>query len=202
MLELESQEILLEFENFSFKEAPNRKNNSRFRGHIFASILMKHIAKYTDKFSPVLGPVWIKDLEWIEWDGAVIKKGAKEILPQYYNSNDIAGLFEFKVHGIYGGKYPQKGKKTVQEVVKGISDNFENAKKLNKNICCFYISLQERKPVSEKKRKNKPINYYAETKKLPVTTCILFESNYLAKGKKFTLDSWDNVIEELRNLKV
>ncbi len=205
MSKSESFQILSEFQKNEFLKPQKRKSNNRFRGHVFSSIGMNHIAKHIslEEFTPVLGPVWIKDLEWIEWDGAIIKNSSKEILPHYYKPSDIAAIFEFKINGIYGTKYPQKGKKTVQQVVKSINDNFEAAKRLNKNLGCFYISLYERRPDSKRKRsQGTPIDYYAETKKLPITTCILFNSRFRAKSEQVQLDSWANVITELESLKV
>jgi hypothetical protein len=52
-------------------KAQSRRSSNRFRGHVFASIVMESIGKNVsrDKYQPVIGPIWIKGLEWIEWDG-------------------------------------------------------------------------------------------------------------------------------------
>jgi hypothetical protein len=83
---------------------------------------MEHIGKNIpkDKYIPVIGPIWIKGLEWIEWDGALIKKDGEEILFHYYKPDAIAAIFEFKTAGIYGVKNPQEGKKTIHDVIKKI----------------------------------------------------------------------------------
>jgi hypothetical protein len=198
----EEHQILSEFRQNKFSEVPTNRSNRRFLGHYFASIAMNHISKYVpmEKYVPVLGPVWIKGLEWVEWDGAVVKKDSKEIFPHCYDPSDIAVIFEFKVSGIYGLKTPRKGKKTVQEVVENIKGNFEAAKGLYKNLGCFYISLHERRPdPNRKQRRGAPINYYAETKKLPadITTCILFNSRSFEKSSPEQLDSWAEMIGKL-----
>jgi len=188
----EEFQILSEFRKFHV--VPHRSNN-RFRGHVFASIAMEHIKKHVplEKYATVLGPVWIKSLERVEWDGIIIKKDSKEVFPHYYNSSDIIAIFEFKVGGIYGVKKPQKGKKTVRQVIEEIKANFDDARNSCKNLLgCFYISLHERKP-DESKRK--PINYYAETKAIltDTTTCILFNSKSFEKEPK-VIDCWNDII--------
>lgn len=71
-----------------------------------------------------------------------------------------------------------------------------------KDITCFYISLHERRPDTQRKRRELPIDYYAETKKLPadITTYILFNSRSFEKSNPERLDNWTNVIGKLDDL--
>lgn len=136
---------------------------------MFATVALKHIRKYIpQKYETVLGPLWIRGLEWIEWDGAIIRRCAEQIFEKYYNPDDVIALFELKSGGIYGGS------ETIQNVISGIKGNFQEAKKVCPNLKrCFYITLHERKP----KRKGS-INFYGETKKLEpeIIVCVLFDS--------------------------
>ena len=82
-------------------KAPDDKSNSRFVGHVFAQIAMDHLVKHlpADRYRLFLGPLWLRNLEWVEWDGAIIKREAKEIFQNYYEPTDIIALFEFKIAG-------------------------------------------------------------------------------------------------------
>jgi hypothetical protein len=177
----------------------SHRSNKRFRGYLFASIAMEQISVMIpqEKYRLVLGPVWVKDLEYVEWDGAIVKKEAKEICPNYLTPTILPQYSNLKIAGIYGVKKPQKGKKTVIEVMKNINDNFKKARDLFQNIGCFYISLYERKPKDSEK---KPINYYSETKKglAAITTCILFNNRNYKKPEP--LDSWADMITKLHDL--
>jgi hypothetical protein len=169
---------------------------------LFAYAAMKYIKPHINeaKYRSVLGPLWIKGQEWVEWDGAIVKKEAKEILPQYFDGEDVLVLFEFKVAGIYGTKQKVEGKKTVAEAVTGIKKNFEEAK----TKCCpnlvgsFYITLFEREPKPSEKQ---PFDYWKATKALlpDVTPCALFNSIGFGKtNKEEILVPWSEVIDSLK----
>jgi|GEM_PF-2136926 hypothetical protein len=203
----EETSILQEFQSVAVDIRPEEKSNNRLNGHFFACIAMNRIKPYinTIKYREILGPLWIKGQEWVEWDGAIIRKEAKEILPQYFESNDVFALFEFKTSGIYGRKKHKKGKgKTVKEVVAGIKGNFLEAQSLCPNLAgAFYITLHERKPtLSKKQTKKRPIDYYKETQKLKpeVVPCALFNSTSFTKksNRKIPLDKWNIISEELK----
>lgn len=90
------------------------RRNSRFHGHAFASIAMAHIKKQIplNRYTPVLGPIWIAGLETIEWDGAILRNDLiKYSLPNYFAPCGVVAVFEFKSAGVYGLKKPQIGKK-------------------------------------------------------------------------------------------
>lgn len=203
MINPEVNQILNEFESMRkrMKNPPKKKSNRDFVGHVFATIALKHMATHiSSQYNVVSGPLWIQGLEWIEWDGAVIRSGSKEIFENYHNPQNVVALFELKSGGIYGRKSPQKGKgRTLQEVIDGIRRNFCEAGKICPNLKrCFYVSLHERKP----KRKDS-INYYGETKKLEpkIVTCILFESSSLEKKRPLPFNGeWDRLAVELKNL--
>lgn len=201
----EPRKILLEYLNieFSLKKPPKRKSNKSFKGYIFVKILSKFLRKHTPKsYTLVLGPLWIKGLEWIEWDLAIIKKDANPEYDVLYNPEDIIALFECKVSGIYGGK------NELKKIINRIKNNFEKAKKICNNLKkCFYISLMEVKP------KKTGINYYRETKKNIENSFILFNSRsieYLSKSCRNPLEiaikaeefknEWKNLIESLLKL--
>jgi hypothetical protein len=207
MADPEASHILEEFNSRKpSSELPSKRSNRAFLGHIFATIALKHLAKHVSpQYEALLGPLWIKGLEWVEWDGAVVRKGSRELFEKYYHPDDVIALFEFKSSGIYGRKHPQKDKgKTVEEVVEDIRKNFDYARKLCPNLNgCFYISLHERVPRHERKPDGEfPINYYEETKKLgpDITTCVLFDSYSIEKNKPKSLDDWDTLVKELEKL--
>jgi hypothetical protein len=204
----ENMQMRLEFleEKNVLLKVPEGKSNNRFLGHIFAKIVMDHIMKHLSmhKYRLVLGPLWLKHLEWVEWDGAIARKESKAIYECYYEPREILALFEFKISGIYGRKTRKEGQKgkTVQEVVFGIRENFKAAQDLGAaKERCFYISLHERKTKPEADLKeNPPINYYAEAKKLEsdALTCILFNSTTFEKDNPDTLDDWEIFVEKLK----
>jgi hypothetical protein len=204
MFQPEEFQILGEFKNIQINNSPKGRSNNRFKGNLFASIALTHINNVipNGKYRLILGPLWIKGMEYIEWDGAIVAKDADETFEKYFDADKIVALFEFKCNGIYGGRKKGKGK-TVEEVISYIKDNFSNAKTKCSNIkCLFYISLCERKPLASKKAKQ-PINYYEETRKLEpdITTCILFNSNSMKEGKTpEPLDEWKNITEKIKTL--
>jgi len=159
--------------------------------------MKKYVSQH---YKIVLGPLWIQRYEWVQWDSAIVKKDAQEILEKYYNPNDIVALFEFKARGIYGRKEKKDREKTVREVIEGIKQNFGAAQVLCPNLKrCFYIALHERRPI-----RPGSIDYFSETKKLEpgIVTCILFDSYSIERGKKPVQyhDEWSKLIDELRQL--
>jgi len=174
----EAREILREYLTVvkSLKKPPERRSNKRFRGHVFASILCKHLSKYVPNYDVVLGPIWIKGLEWIEWDCAIVKRAP--VMYNLYDPDKVLVLFECKVRGIYGGR------DKLPTILENMRDRFRKAEKLG--IRCFYASLMEVKP-----REKKSIDYYEETKRrLEGRAFILFNSRSIK-----TEDSRD--VEEL-----
>ena len=200
----EAQRILEEYNQLRFAPPPKRKSNNRLNGHKFAYIAMNHIKPIlTDKYATVVGPLWIKGQEWVEWDGAIVEKDMKEIIPRYFNPDSVFALFEFKAGGIYGRKKYAKGKgKTLKKVIADIKNNFRKAQKCcNKNLCgSYYIALHDRQPKIPKSKRKRPIDYYKWTKTLEpeVTTCVLFNSTSLNKKSPILLDSWDIIIDDLK----
>ncbi len=179
------------------------RSNKRFRGHLFAFIVMEKIKECIplEKYTPVLGPVWIQRKEYVEWDGAIVKKNAEDTSSRSFAASDLIALFEFKIAGIYGSKTSGKGRRLVDEVIQGIKDNFEEVRKMNNSVSCFYISLYERKPKSSDRN---PIDYYDKTEKglTGITTCMLFNSRFYKKDfkreKPRMLDSWSKVVMALQ----
>jgi hypothetical protein len=194
-------------EKSSILKVPEGKSNSRFLGHMFAKIAMDNIQGHLsmDEYTLKLGPLWIRNLEWVEWDGAIIKKSSKEIYNNYYEPSDIVSLFEFKISGIYGLKSRKEGQKgkTVQEVVSCIKENFSGAQELGAaKDSCFYVSLHERKVKPETSLKeNPPIDYYAEAKKIEpeAATCILFNSTSFDKQNPVELDDWSAFLKKIQS---
>lgn len=161
----EAREVLREYLTVvkSLKKPPERKSNKRFRGHVFASIVCKHLSKYVPNYDVVLGPSWVKGLEWIEWDCAIVKR--TPVMYKLYDPDKVVALFECKVRGIYGGR------DKLPTILENIRGRFKEAEKLG--IRCFYVSLMEAKP-----RKEKSIDYYKETKRrLEGRAFILFNSH-------------------------
>ena len=193
-------EILNEFLSIynRLTKPPRRKSNKGFIGNLFSEIIANKMERYlSPEHKIVHGPLWIGGFEWIEWDGAIIKKAAEEIFPKFFHSEDIIALFELKTRGIYGRKHPGKGK-TVQEVIDNIKKNFCLAKERCTTLKrCFYVSLQERTP----KRKDS-IKYYKETKKLEpeVVTCILFHSPIKKAPRIPYPNEWNRLVTELKRL--
>ena len=98
----EAREILREYLTVvkSLKKLFERRSNKRFRGHVFASIVCKYLSKYVPHCDVVLGPLWVKGLEWIEWDCAIVKRAL--VMYKLYDPDKVVALFECKVRGIYG----------------------------------------------------------------------------------------------------
>lgn len=148
----------------------------------------------------MLGPLWIQQLEWIQWDAAIIKRNAQKIPEKYYHPNEIIVLFEFKARGIYGRKEKKDKQKTVAEVIEGIKQNFRSAQALCPNLKrCFYVSLHERKP-----KRQGSIDYFGETKKLEpeIVTCILFDAYSIERRQQPVQypNEWNRLINELQQL--
>jgi len=200
----EPRKILYEYLNveLNLKEPPEGRSNKSFKGYIFSKILSDHLKKYLSKdYKIVIGPLWIKDLEWIEWDCAVVKKDAKAEYRRY-NPDDIIALFECKVSGIY-----DRLKELPKRYIK-INGIFEEAKNICSNLIkCIYVSLMEAKP------KNKGFNYYEETKKNIENSFILFNSRSVEKLKEMFSDpreiaskaeefkgEWNKLIKIIRQL--
>ena len=164
----ESRRILYEFLviELSLRNPPERRSNKVFRGYVFSKILAEHLKHYLKSGEIVVGPLWIQGLEWIEWDCAVVREGAKRLHNMnWFLPDDIIALFECKVSGIYGKR------EELPEKFNQINYNFEEARKICKNLRkCLYVSLMEAKP------KKRGINYYEETKKHIKNSFILFNS--------------------------
>jgi len=73
---------------------PRGKSDKAFREYIFTKILSEHLANYMEKsYKLVLGPLWIRGLEWIKWDLAIIKEGGYD---KWIDPRSIIILFECK----------------------------------------------------------------------------------------------------------
>lgn len=194
-IDMEPNKILSTFLSIKndLEKPPKRKSNSAFKGHLFAKLLFHNIKEYISRqYALVEGPLWIHGIEWIEWDGAVIKNINNNSFSRY-NPNDIVTLFEIKARGIYGGE------KDARKALERIRDNFDLAKGHCPNLKqCIYVTLQERTP----KRENS-IDYFESTKKI-------LEADYLAialftspgkneKPKPYP-GEWDHLIEALKEL--
>lgn len=195
-IESEPYKIREEFLSISQKIRKPGKSR-RFIGNLFSDIITRKMERYISSwYKIVVGPLWIRGMEWIEWDGAIIKKGAKEIINKLFHPDDIIALFEFKTGGIYGRKHPGKGK-TVRDVINDIKEKFRVARKCCSNLKGrFYVSLQERTP-----KRNDSIDYYGETKKLEpeVVTCILFRSPIEKEAIAYP-NEWNKLVRELKQL--
>ena len=182
----EPYDILKEYYGITsqLEKPPSGKSNKGFRGHVFCKILADHISKYVRKYDIVLGPLWIKGIEWIEWDLALVRKGAKQINGlNWYSPEDIIALFECKVHGIYGSEGE------IQEVLGRIKGNFDEAKRICKNLKrCFYVSLKEARPI------RRGIDYYEETKKVIKDSYIFFNSRLL--GDSIRMDELEEIAKK------
>lgn len=195
----EAREVLREYLRVikSLKKPPERQSNKRFRGQVFASIFCEHLSKYVPHCDVVLGPIWIKGLEWIEWDCAIVKRAP--VRYRLYDPDKVVALFECKVSGIYGGR------DKLPIILENIRGKFKEAEKLG--IRCFYVSLMEAKPRSEKS-----IDYYKETKKtLEGKAFILFNSRSvksednrdvegLVRDSEEFEGEWDALIKEVLRL--
>lgn len=203
MLNQEPNRSLYEFNSIQSKAIKplKGKSNRAFIGHIFAGIALNYMAKYISQpYKVVLGPLWIQQLEWVQWDGAIIKRDAQEILERYYLPKDFVALFEFKTRGIYGRKEKKDKQKTVGEVIEDIRQNFHSAQVLCPNLRrCFYVTLHERKPM-----RRTSIDYFGETKKLEpeIVTCILFDAYSIERGSQPVQypNEWKRLITELQQL--
>lgn len=203
MLSQEPNQILYEFDSLQSKaiKPPKGKSNRAFIGHVFAGIALRHMENYISKrYKVVFGPLWMQQLEWIQWDGAIVKRDAQEILEKYYHPNDVVALFEFKTRGIYGRKEKKDKQKTVHEVIEGIRQNFRSAQALCPNLKrCFYVTLHERKPM-----RRGSIDYFGETKKLEpeIVTCILFDAYSIERRQQPVQypNEWNRLINELQRL--
>ncbi|MHA1608535.1 MAG: hypothetical protein ACTSUJ_00845 [Candidatus Njordarchaeales archaeon] len=164
----ESRRILYEFLviDLSLKKPPERRSNKTFRGYVFSKIFAEHLKPHLKFGEIVVGPLWIQELEWIEWDCAIVREGAKRLHGiNWFLPDDIIALFECKVSGIYGSR------NELPDMFNRINHNFEEAKEICENLKeCLYVSLMEVKP------KKKGINYYEETKKHIKNAFILFNS--------------------------
>jgi len=199
MIPSEPMQILQKFRALqnTLSMPPKKKKNYFFVGHLFADIAFDYIAKHLSSkpYKVVLGPLWIKELERIQWDGALVRKEACQILERYYKPEDVIALFEFKTSGIYGGRA------RVREVVKGIRDNFAAAQKICPNIkSCFYVALHERTP-----KRSGSVHYFNKVKELreqTVTTCMLFSSESLEEGRQPVEypNEWSNLLNALAKL--
>jgi len=200
----EPRKILYEYLNIelNLKEPPEGRSNKPFKGYIFSKILSDYLKKYLSKdYKIVIGPLWIKDLEWIEWDCAVVKKDAK-VEYNRYDPDDVIALFECKVRGVYGGY------SDLPKTFKRINNIFEEAKSVCSSLRkCIYVSLMEAKP------KKDGINYYEETKKNIENSFILFNSRSVEKLKEMFSDpreiaskaeefkgEWNKLVEIIRQL--
>lgn len=195
----EAREILREYLTVvkSLKKPPERRSNKRFRGHTFASILCKHLSKYVPNYDVVLGPLWVKGLEWIEWDCAIVKRAP--VMYKLYDPDKVVALFECKVRGIYGRR------DRLPTILENMRGRFKEAEKLG--IRCFYVSLMEAKA-----KKASGINYYKETKRwLEGRAFILFNSHSIRSEdskdvEELVRDSeefegeWETLISEVLRL--
>lgn len=169
---MEANEILSQFLSIreSLGKLPKRKSNYKFVGHLFLTLLFKELRRHIPrKYELVKGPLWIDGIEWVEWDGAVMKSMLLNDRPALYEPQHIIALFETKARGVYGGE------KECERILKNIKDNFQYAKKRCPNLKqCIYVTLQEQMP-----KKDSSINYYGLTKKILEPQCLviaLFQS--------------------------
>jgi len=171
IIEMESKEIFDKFYSIKkraeeSKKDKKKKSIKKFLGHIFRYLLFAKIKEkeYIPKqYTLVEGPLYIRGIEWIEWDGAIVI--GKKKVDSYYDSDDIIALFEIKSGGIYGdsgGKKHLRGEEAVRESLKKIKKRFMEAKKQNLEIKCIYITLWERTPMNHEKS----ILYYDLTKEI------------------------------------
>lgn len=152
-------------------QRPRGKSDKAFRGYIFTKVLSEYLARYVEKpYKLILGPLWIKGLEWIEWDLAVVKEGG---YGKWIDPENIAILFECKVHGVYGKR------DELEKLYRKIEEKFRSAR----GICpylrkTYYISLMEAEPLRSSRR---GIDYYKQTKENISNSFILFNSRSIHK---------------------
>lgn len=153
-----SREILFEYLRvvLGLGTPPVRRSNKGFKGYIFTDILSRHLKDtISDRYSLVVGPLWIKGLEWIEWDLAITEENAMLDYARWYNPDKIVVLFECKVSGIYGKR------EELCKLCEKLKDRFKSAHKVCKNLMeCYYVSLVEAKPIDGEDG----INYYKVAK--------------------------------------
>ncbi|MGD0203660.1 MAG: hypothetical protein ABSC20_07130 [Candidatus Bathyarchaeia archaeon] len=199
------------------------KSNSDFIGHAFVKFVFDFVPPNVNaKYRVVPGPLWVKSLEWIEWDGALVRKGARSGLPNYFKTKDIIALFEMKVGGIVGGRENKKKEekqgmkkkqaKTVTQAIASIRSNFIAAEEKCPNLKkCFYIALRESRPQHmwqlKKERLQFTINYYEYTKRMlnqkEIVTCLMFDSSSIDRKKNSDIEfprEWENLMIELNRI--
>ena len=167
-----AREILYKYLKIHLQlQRPRGKSDKAFRGYIFTKIFSEYLAKYVEKpYKLVLGPLWIRGLEWIEWDLAIIKEGEYD---KWIDPRNIAVLFECKVHGVYG-----KIDKLVK-LYERIEENFKRAgDKCPELRKTYYVSLAEAKPLRPSR---KSIDYYKLAKENISNSVILFNSRSIQR---------------------
>lgn len=199
-----AREVLFEYLKNVFNL--RRGNNKPFRGYLFTCILSKYLVKcIPESYRIVLGPLWIKGLEWIEWDMAIVRRCARPHYNRWYNPNDVIVLFECKVNGVYGSR------DKLNTLLNKIKDNFKQAHEICRSLRgCLYVSLMEVKPKGEDS-----INYYEKTKNVIKNSIIFFNSRSIRSlSNKYrnnpnrvveeaeSLDSWDKLIKKIDEILV
>jgi len=196
----EPYKILSEFLELkkSLRQPPKRRSNSRLVGKLFTTLLFRRIEEYVPKqYSLVQQEMWIRGLEWIEWDGAIVLKPFVDKSLPVVNPSEVVALFEVKVRGIYGGK------EVCKRSLRRIRENFQTAvDKCGSNLHCIYVTLQERTPKDERS-----VKYKCLTEEILEPVCLpimLFRSPLENKPVVEAIPypgQWERLIEEVSQLR-
>jgi len=71
-IEMKASDLLFEYLSIVLSIQPLEESRSckGFKGYMFVKIFSKFLEEnLSNRYRVVLGPLWIRRLEWIEWDG-------------------------------------------------------------------------------------------------------------------------------------